>query len=444
MSLRPIALLPAPLIALMLAFGPTSHGQTSATEGASDALHVDGERLNATMERMKDFGGTPEGGSTRVAYSQANLEALAYLAGLMESAGLDTTIDAAGNLVGRRNGSDPDLAPIVTGSHVDTVPNGGHYDGIVGVMSAIEVARSLYDAGATLRHPLEVVVWSNEEGGKTGSRAVMGAVEPREFDLPSLGDKTLGEGMRFLGGDPARIESVELAPGDIAAYVELHVEQGAILDRESIPIGVVEGIVGIRRWNVTVEGFANHAGTTPMNQRQDALYAAARFVTLVRRLVTDMPGSQVATVGRIAAEPGAPNVIPGRATLSLEIRDLSMEKIGRLFDQIRAASETLADETETTIRFDQFYESPAAPTDERIRQLVETGAEALGLDHRRMPSGAGHDAQSLAPVGPIGMIFVPSRNGVSHAPSEYTSPEQITNGANVLLQVVLGIDESFE
>lgn len=428
------------LCVLALATGNVVCAQTSA----DDDLRVDGERLNATMERMQDFGGTSEGGSTRVAYSPANLEALDYLAGLMESAGLDTSIDAAGNLVGRRDGSDPDLAPVVTGSHVDTVPNGGHYDGIVGVMSAIEVAGTLNDAGVALRHPLEIVVWSNEEGGKTGSRAVMGAVAAREFDLPSLGDKTLGEGMRFLGGDPERIGSVERAPGDIAAYVELHVEQGAILDRAGIAIGVVEGIVGIRRWNVTVEGFANHAGTTPMDQRQDALYAAARFVTLVRRLVTDMPGSQVATVGRIAAEPGAPNVIPGRATLSLEIRDLSMDRIGTLFDRIRAAGEALAEETGTTIHFEQFYESPAAPTDERIRQLVEAAADDLGLGHRRMPSGAGHDAQSLAPIGPIGMIFVPSRAGVSHAPSEYTSPEQIANGADVLLRVLLGIDESFD
>ena len=443
MSRRITALTSATAGATLLTLAAAVLAQNSEPSDRQ-SLQVDGERLNASMERMKDFGGTPEGGSTRVAYSAANAEALEYLAGLMAAAGLTTEIDAAGNLVGRRAGSDSRLQPVVTGSHIDTVPNGGHYDGIVGVMSAIEVAQTLHDAGTELRHPLEVVVWSNEEGGKTGSRAVMGAVEESEFDLPSLGDKTLGEGMRFLGGDPGRIGTVEREPGDIAAYVELHVEQGAILDRAGIPIGVVEGIVGIRRWNVTVEGFANHAGTTPMDQRQDALYAAARFVTLVRRLVTDMPGSQVATVGRIEAHPGAPNVIPGRATLSLEIRDLSMDKIGLLFDRIQAASETLAEETETSIRFEQFYESPAAPTDERIRRLVEASADALGLAHRRMPSGAGHDAQSLAPIGPIGMIFVPSRNGVSHAPSEYTSPEQITHGANVLLRVLLGIDAEFD
>jgi N-carbamoyl-L-amino-acid hydrolase len=411
---------------------------------AQTGVRVDAERLNATMEAMKSFGGTAGGGSTRVAYTEANRDALDYLAGLMRQAGLETRIDEAGNLVGRREGTDPALAPIMTGSHIDTVPNGGHYDGIVGVMSAVEVARTLHDRGIATRHPLEFVVWSNEEGGKTGSRAVLGAVEPSEFDLPSLGERTLGQGMRFLGGNPDEIGNVARAPGEVAAYVELHVEQGAILDRERIPIGVVEGIVGIRRWTVTVDGFANHAGTTPMDQRQDALYAASRFVTLVRRLITDVPGSQVGTVGRIRAEPGAPNVIPGRAVLSLEIRDLSMDKIGMLFDRIEAASQTLAEETGTTISFEQFYESLAAPTDERIRQLVESGAEALALGHQRMPSGAGHDAQSLGPICPIGMIFVPSLEGVSHAPGEYTSPEQITNGANVLLLTMLGMDREFD
>lgn len=417
---------------------------TSGPAAALADLTVDGERLNDTMDAMKAFGGTTGGGSTRVAYSEANRDALGYLDDLMQEAGLRTRIDAAGNLVGRREGSDPGLAPLVTGSHIDTVPNGGHYDGIVGVMAAIEVARRLREADVMTRHPIEFVVWSNEEGGKTGSRAVLGAVDTGEFELPSLGDRTLGEGMRFLGGDPDNIDAVRRGPGEVAAYVELHVEQGAILDRNDIPIGVVEGIVGIRRWNVTVDGFANHAGTTPMDQRKDALYAAARLVTLVRRLITDVPGTQVGTVGRIQAYPGAPNVVPGRATMSLEIRDLSMEKIGMLFDRIETASQTLAEETGTTITFEQFYESLAAPTDERIRRLVEDSADSLALAHRRMPSGAGHDAQSFGPICPIGMIFVPSQDGVSHAPSEYTAPEQITAGANVLLRTLLGMDEAFD
>ncbi|GAB5412794.1 MAG: Zn-dependent hydrolase [Congregibacter sp.] len=413
---------------------------TVLSASLQNELRVNGDRLNQTMRRMQSFGGTPDGGSMRVAYSDANKDALAYLSDLMKQAGLQTHIDAAGNLVGLREGLDNSLAPIVSGSHIDTVPNGGHYDGIVGVMAAIEVATTLEEQGIQLEHPAEFVVWSNEEGGKTGSRAFAGAVSPSELELPSLGDRTLGDGMRFLGGDPDALATVIKERGEIAAYLELHIEQGAILDRKNIAIGVVEGIVGIRRWNVTVDGFANHAGTTPMDQREDALFAAARFVTLVRDIVTAMPGTQVGTVGRIQAFPGAPNVVPGRATLSLEIRDLSMEKVGAVFERIERASQTLAEETGTRIGFEQFYESLAAPTDETLRQIIEASADVLGLSYQRMPSGAGHDAQSLAPICPIGMIFVPSREGTSHAPSEFTSAAQITAGANVLLQTVLGVD----
>ncbi|MEM1188309.1 MAG: M20 family metallo-hydrolase [Pseudomonadota bacterium] len=406
----------------------------------ADSIRVNGVRLNATLGELKNFGGTAGAGSTRVAYSEANRDALSYLAGLMNEAGLATRIDAAGNLIGIRPGSEDRLAPLMTGSHIDTVPNGGHYDGMVGVMAAIEVARTLHDAAIETRHPIEFIVWSNEEGGKTGSRAMGGLVEEFEYALPSLGTRTLGDGMRFLGGDPEGIDQVARGPGDAAGYLELHIEQGAILDERGLDIGIVQGIVGIRRWNITVDGASNHAGTTPMNQRQDALYAAARLVTLIRETATSMPGSQVATVGRIEAFPGAPNVVPGRATLSLEIRDLSMEKIGDIFKLIQNASAELANETATEIRFEQFYESLAAPTDERWQRMVAASAEDLGLSALSMPSGAGHDAQSLAAICPIGMIFVPSLNGVSHAPEEYTSPEQITNGANVLLATLLLAD----
>ncbi|MFK8043791.1 M20/M25/M40 family metallo-hydrolase, partial [Congregibacter sp.] len=198
------------------------------------------------------------------------------------------------------------------------------------------------------------------------------------------------------------------------------------------------------RWNVTVQGTANHAGTTPMDQRSDALYAAAQFMILVREVITDVAGTQVATVGRIKAFPGAPNVVPGEAVMSLEIRDLSMEKVGTLFDRIQAASQSLAGDTGTRILFEQFYESLAAPTNELLRQAIESSSDSLGLSHQRMPSGAGHDAQSLGAICPIGMIFVPSRDGVSHSPKEYTSPEQITNGANVLLRTLINLDTKLD
>lgn len=416
----------------------------AADSPAGDEIRVNGARLNATMKHMKTFGMSESGGSTRVAFSDPNRAALAYLSSLMTEAGLAPYIDVAGNLVGRRDGEVAGLAPIVSGSHVDTVPNGGHYDGVVGVMSAIEVARSLHEAKFVLDHPLEIVVWSNEEGGKTGSRSYNGSVEEKEFDLTSLGDKTIGDGLRFIGGNPERLTENIREPGGVASYVELHVEQGAFLDQENISIGVVQGIVGIRRWNITIDGFANHAGTTPMDQRQDALYAAALLIAEVRRIITAEPGRQVGTVGRIHAFPGAPNVIAGQVKMSLEIRDLDMDKIGMLFDRIRDSANSLSGQTDTTIAFDQYYESPAAITDERIKGLIQDSADALGLSAKHMPSGAGHDAQSIAGIAPLGMIFVPSKDGISHAPSEFTSAAQITNGANVLLQTIIRLDQTIE
>ncbi len=411
---------------------------------SQEYLRIDSGRLNSTMETMKSFGSNSEGGSARVAFSAANAEALDYLSDLMSLAGMTTEIDFAGNLIGTLEGQNTALPALITGSHIDTVPNGGHYDGIVGVMAAIEVARSLSDNNRELQHALEVIVWSNEEGGKTGSRSFNGSIQPRELDLPSLGERTLGEGMAYLGGNPQRLADNRRDPGSMAAYVELHVEQGAVLDDGNIEIGVVEGIVGIRRWNVSVEGFANHAGTTPMAQRQDALVAAAELIIAIRSHITSIAGSQVGTVGRITAEPGAPNVIPGRVLFSLEIRDLSMDKIGSLFAGIEGRAAQIAATTGTTIAFDQFYESPAAPTDPTLQSLVAAAADELGLSHRTMPSGAGHDAQSLAPLGPIAMIFIPSADGISHAPGEYSSPAEIAAGANLLLHTLLRMDEMLQ
>jgi N-carbamoyl-L-amino-acid hydrolase len=370
------------------------------------------------MGELSRFGANAAGGIDRVAFGDADLEARTWVAELMREAGLDVSVDVAGNLFGRLPGRDSALPPLVLGSHIDSVPGGGNYDGPVGSMGAIEVAWTLRDAGYRSRYPLEFVVFPNEEGGKTGSRALAGKVQPRELEITTASGFTIGEGIRRIGGDPARLDEVRRAAGSIAAFLELHVEQGAILDTDGQDIGVVEGIVGIMRWNVVVEGMTNHAGTTPMDRRQDAMVAAARF----------------------DVEPGAPNVIPGRVTLSLEIRDLAMEKIEDVFEAVRQGAAAIATETGTEFSFDRFYVSEAAPTDPRIRDAVEASAATLGMSSRRMPSGAGHDAQSMAHLGPVGMIFVPSVKGISHAPEEFTAPEDVTRGADVLLRALLALD----
>src|SRR5438067_3626203 len=283
-------------------------------------LRVNGARLNQHLKELSEFGKNPQGGVSRVAYSEADRQGREYVMGLMRAAKLDVSIDAAGNLIGKRAGSDPNLKPILFGSHIDSVPEGGNYDGDLGSLGAVEVAQTLAENNFFTRHPLEVVIFQNEEGGLIGSEAMIGVLTDKELDHVSSSGKTIREGINFIGGDVSKLASVKREKGSIAAYLELHIEQGGTLEAEHIDIGVVEGIVGINQWNVTVEGFANHAGTTAMNNRRDALLAAAKFIETVNRIVTSVPGRQVGTVGKIQAFPGAPNVLPGKVILTLELR----------------------------------------------------------------------------------------------------------------------------
>ncbi len=403
-------------------------------------MRVDGDRVNRRLAALRQFGGTPAGGTHRLGYSDEDKAARGLVAAWMREAGLAPETDVAGNLVARRGGGESTLKPVVFGSHVDSVPDGGNYDGNVGVVAAIEVAHVLRDRGVTLRHPIEVVVWANEEGGLFGSRAVSGQFEAAELAHQTASGRTVGDGIAFLGGDPSRIAAVRRTRGDIAAYLELHIEQGGRLEAERVDIGVVEGIVGIRQWDVTVTGVSNHAGTTPMDKRQDAMLAAARFIDMVHRVVTSSPGRQVGTVGRLQARPGAPNVIPGTVVCSLELRDLDEGAILRLYDRIRAEASRIGSATGTTFAYEPLHVNTPAPSDPEMRRVIDRAARGLGLSTMVMPSGAGHDAQAMAQLGPIGMIFIPSVGGISHSPKEFSHPADITNGANVLLAAVLAAD----
>jgi beta-ureidopropionase / N-carbamoyl-L-amino-acid hydrolase len=408
---------------------------------AQDILQADPDRMEQRIKALSAFGANADGGVDRIAFSEADLAGRAYVMALMRDAGLSVRLDTAGNIIGRREGSEPDLPTIMFGSHIDSVPGGGNYDGDVGVIGAIEVIEMLEANGIRTQHPLEVVSFTDEEGGLTGSRAMIGDVDYRTLSVMSHSGMTIGEGIRAVGGDPNRLDLAERKPGDIKAFIELHIEQGAFLDEEGINIGVVEGIVGIRWWDVTIEGFANHAGTTPMNRRWDAMLSAAEYILAVNEVATSMPGAQVATVGRIHAKPGAPNVIPGEVVLSLEIRDLSAAKMQRVFDDISAASDRIADARFTPIRHEELdVAAPPAPTDERMRGIIAASADDLGLSFKLMPSGAGHDAQDMAQIAPTGMIFVPSAKGISHSPNEFTAAQDMANGASVLLRTMLEID----
>lgn len=405
-------------------------------------VRVNGDRINAHLAALAEFGKNPQGGVSRVAYSDADRAARAVVMDWMRAAKLEPTVDLAGNIIGRRAGSDSSLKPIVFGSHIDSVPEGGNYDGDVGSMSAIEVAQTLAERNVTTRHPLEVAIWQNEEGGLFGSRALSGQLVSSELKNVSSSGKTIEQGITFLGGDPSKLDQVKRRKGDIAGYFELHIEQGGILDASKIDIGVVEGIVGIKQWDVTVTGFANHAGTTPMDQRHDALLATARFVEMVNRVVRGIPGRQVGTVGKIQAFPGARNVIPGKVVCTLELRDLDDKKVDSIFARIQREAQAIGARNGTRFEYSEQHVSFAALSDPRMRRIIADAASGLGLSARVMPSGAGHDAQAMAQLGPMGMIFVPSVGGISHSPKEFSRPKDITNGANVLLRSLLAADQS--
>ena len=403
---------------------------------------VDGARLNRHLAELSRFGANPQGGVTRLAYSDADRQAREYVLGLMREAKLETKIDLAGNIIGARKGTNASMRPLLFGSHIDSVPEGGNYDGNVGSLAAIEVAQTLAERQIATRHPLEVVVWQNEEGGLYGSRAVSGQLTDHELTNVSRSGKTIAAGITFLGGDPKQLAGARRARGEIAGYLELHIEQGGTLERERLDIGIVEGIVGIKQWEVTVTGFANHAGTTPMDQRHDALLSAAKFVEMVNRVVTSVPGRQVGTVGRMQAFPGAPNVIPGQVVCTLELRDLDAAKIDTLYGRIAAESQRIGAENGTSIQFKSLHENVPAPSDARVRALIAAAAAELHLTTKVMPSGAGHDAQAIAQLAPMGMIFVPSVGGISHSPKELSKPADIVNGANVLLGTLLRMDQA--
>lgn len=410
------------------------------------ARHVKARRLESLLSQLAQFGRNPEGGVSRLGFSKEDQAAREWLIGKMEQAGLEVMVDLAANIHGRRAGSDPSLPAILFGSHIDSVPKGGNFDGDLGSLAALEVMQTLRDEKAVTRHPLEMVVWSNEEGvhygkGLFGSRAATRGPDDGELEAKDEEGVSLADWLRRYGLDPVRIAEARLDPKRVAAYLELHIEQGGVLDRHKLQIGVVEGIVAIDRHHVTIDGFANHAGTTPMDERRDALVAAARLIQAVREEVMARPGRQVGNVGWVQVEPGAPNVVPGRVRLPIELRDLRREVMEDMIARVRVRAEAIARETGVTITIERYSTDEPAPTDLGLRDLIEKVAREAGLSTLRMPSGAGHDAQALGRIGiPIGMIFVPSQDGISHSPREHTNSEDCARGAEVLYGTLRELD----
>jgi N-carbamoyl-L-amino-acid hydrolase len=411
---------------------------------AASKFHINSQRLQSTLEKLSEFGRNPEGGVTRLAYSDTELPGREYVIELMKQAGLVVRADPAGNLFGRRAGSE-NLAVLLFGSHIDSVVKGGNYDGDVGSLGAIEVINALKEGDVKTRHPLEVVVWMNEEGNHfgvstMGSGIAAGLIGPEILDRKDEQGLTVADWLRRYGQDPARLTEARIAPGALAAYLELHIEQGPNLDEAKIPIGVVQGIVGLKRWRCVATGFANHAGTTPMDRRKDALAAASRDLLTVRDVVRAETGRQVGTVGYMKAEPGAVNVIPGRVEFPIELRDLDSAKIDRMWDQVQQKLKQIDKEENVETRCTEFDDVVSARTDPAMQAAIREAAKSLGLATMDLPSGAVHDAQQMAKLAPFGMIFVPSRDGISHSPKEFTSWQDVANGAEVLYRSLLLVD----
>ncbi|MDO8389251.1 MAG: Zn-dependent hydrolase [Actinomycetota bacterium] len=408
-------------------------------------LRVDGARLWARLEALGEVGEVlgPNGerGNARLALTDADRDGRDLVVGWMRDLGLDVVIDAVGNVVGTRAGTDPTAAPVMVGSHIDTVRTGGRFDGNLGVLGGLEVVETLAQHGVATTHPVSVAFFTGEEGARfqpdmLGSLVYVGGMALED----ALDVHAADDGAR-LGDELARIGFAGPTPCPVAsaphAYFELHIEQGPVLEDEGVTIGVVTGVQGISWTELSITGQSAHAGTTPMRLRRDPGYVAAAINTGVRALATEMAGSQVATVGRCEFTPNLVNVVPAKVTLTVDLRNTDeallqqAESVFTAYTDALAQEEGVLVERRTLARFEPVEFHPG------MVDLVEATARRLGHSTRRMPSGAGHDAQMLARVCPTAMVFVPSVNGLSHNIAEHTEPADVTAGANVLLHVVL-------
>jgi beta-ureidopropionase / N-carbamoyl-L-amino-acid hydrolase len=404
-------------------------------------VQVRPERLLADLAALAAVGDTGDGGSCRLALTDDDAGGRELVVGWMRDLGLDVRVDRIGNVVATRAGSGDGtgLAPVMTGSHIDTVRTGGRYDGTLGVLAGLEVVRALDDARFDTRRPVAVAFFTDEEGSRfapdmLGSLVYVGGLALEDaLDTVGIDGAVLGDELERIGwaGEAA-------VPGPPPhAYVELHIEQGPVLDERGVTIGAVTGVQGISWQELTVTGQANHAGTTPMRLRRDAGYAAAEVVTAVRRLAAGLGGHQVGTVGRLALHPDLVNVVAARATLTVDLRNTDGAVLGEAEWRLRERVAAIADAEGVEVawrRLARFEPVDFAPA---IVDLVERTAGRLGHSVMRLPSGAGHDAQMLARVCPTGMVFVPSRDGVSHNPAEFTEPDDLAAGVAVLAQVLV-------
>jgi beta-ureidopropionase / N-carbamoyl-L-amino-acid hydrolase len=403
-------------------------------------MRIDFERLKADVLGLAEVGRTADQGIYRMAFSEGDMAGRAWLRQRIEQAGLDIYQDGAANLHARL-AWDPKIPSVMTGSHIDTVPGAGHLDGALGVLCGLEALRVLKEQQVEVKHPLELVAFSDEEGrfgGMFGSQALTGDISPEWIhQARDLNGTTLVESMAAQGLDAMDALSAARRPDSLHAFVEMHIEQGPVLDQQGVSIGVVEGICGLQRWQVSFEGTPNHAGTTPMTMRNDAFGGLAEFGSEIDRVLEEHGGPQsVATIGRIELLPGAANVVPGEARFALEFRDIDAEVLAELADAFIRTLAAIARRRKLMFKFEVMSEIAPVACDPAIRRIIADGADRLGLPYHSLPSGAAHDTQKLARITRAGMIFVPSKAGRSHSAAEWTAWSDIEAGANLLLQTL--------
>lgn len=408
-----------------------------------DQLSLDTNRLLRDIETLATFTEPGFAGWTRRAFSPAFVAGRAWLAGQMRDAGLDASVDAAGNLVGRRAGRDAAPA-LVIGSHTDTVPGAGRYDGMLGVLAGVAVARALRTAGIELRHPLEIVDFLAEEPNPfgvscVGSMGQIGALESAAMDRCDRDGRSLAEALVAVGGRPGELATAVRAPGSVAAYLELHIEQGRVLEQAGVALGAVRGIVGIRRTRLSLRGRPDHAGTTPMDLRNDALTAAAEVVLAVERAARGAPDA-VATTGALHVSPNQENVVPGAVDLAFEIRSLDWPTVERVWDEIMAITRSACAARGVALEIADVDDAAPMWTPDWLVRLIGDACADLAPGAPTLPSGAGHDATWMGRIAPAGMIFVRCRDGRSHCPEEYAAPDDIAAGLAALARALLALD----
>lgn len=414
----------------------------------TDQMTIDAERLWCHLDELAQIT-DPEAPWTRRAFTERYLEGRTWLRHKMHAAGMTTRLDDAGNLIGTLPGSEPSLASLATGSHIDTVPGGGRYDGILGVLAGLEAVHSLQDAGIRLRHSIEVIDFLSEEPSEygvscIGSRGMVGKLSPAMLDFQEPGGERLSDAVRRMGGVPEALGEPLRQPGALTAFVELHIEQGRVLESSQLPIGVVSDIVGIHRYDIVVTGQTDHAGTTPMDLRRDALAEAGGLIKRIQqeaRRQAQGDAYLVATVGRLAVSPNASNAIPERVEMVLEVRSNDATLLEGFFPPLLEGTRRQLAGSGVDIDATPLSEGLPTQCAPDVQAQIATAADSLGLGHMGMPSGAGHDAVYMAMLAPTGMLFIPCLDGRSHCPEESITQQQAADGCRVLAETLRRLDQ---